>query len=330
MQQFQHRYPLDTLTGSSDYMQFQVVKYTPPGVRLANFGAEEIRRASQAGASFRDNTFRVRSSEDSISSSLRSRPKENSKGFVILPMPMQIGDRNEVAYNPGSLNALAAAAGSLLQTLSANPNMNLDANQLVTNARNAMSQVGGLVGGNMGGLATLGGDLATSLAINLIPGTNASFNDVLQRNRGVVVNPNMEFLFQGPKLRTFQFLFSFIPRSEREATEVKNILRVFKRHMAPKSNTTALGSNLAGGFLQTPDVFKIRYMSGSAQNPFLNKFKFCALTDMAVDYTAVGQGYMSYENGTPVATTITLQFTELSPVYAEDYDSEDGSTGVGF
>jgi hypothetical protein len=100
--------------------------------------------------------------------------------------------------------------------------------------------------------------------------------------------------------------------------------------MAPKSNTTALGSNLAGGFLQTPDVFKIRYMSGSRQNPFLNKFKFCALQDMAVDYTAVGQGYMSYENGTPVATTITLQFVELSPVYAEDYDSEEGSTGVGF
>jgi hypothetical protein len=330
MQQFQHRYPLDTLTGSSDYMQFQVVKYTPPGVRLANFGVEEIRRASQAGASFRDNTFRVRSSEDSISSSLRSRPKENSKGFLILPMPLKIGDRNEVGYNDGSLNSLAAAAGSLLQTLSANPNMNLDTNQLVTNARNALTQTGALLGGNMGGLATLGGELATSLAINLIPGTNASFNDVLQRNRGVILNPNMEFLFEGPRLRKFQFLFTLIPRSEREATEVKNIIRVFKRHMAPKSNTTALGSNLAGGFLQTPDVFKIRYMSGSRQNPFLNKFKFCALQDMAVDYTAVGQGYMSYENGTPVATTITLQFVELSPVYAEDYDSEEGSTGVGF
>lgn len=330
MQQFQHRYPLDTLTGSSDYMQFQVVKYTPPGVRLANFGVEEIRRASQAGASFRDDTFRVRSSEDSISSSLRSRPKENSKGFVILPMPLKIGDRNEVGYNDGSLNALAAAAGSLLQTLSANPNLNLDANQLVTNARNALTQTGALLGGNMGGLATLGGDLATSLAINLIPGTNASFNDVLQRNRGVILNPNMEFLFEGPRLRKFQFLFTLIPRNQREATEVKNIIRVFKRHMAPKSNTTALGSNLAGGFLQTPDVFKIRYMSGSRQNPFLNKFKFCALQDMAVDYTAVGEGYMSYENGTPVATTITLQFKELTPVYAEDYDSEEGSTGVGF
>ena len=330
MQQFQHRYPLDTLTGSSDYMQFQVVKYTPPGVRLANFGVEEIRRASQAGASFRDDTFRVRSSEDSISSSLRSRPKENSKGFVILPMPLKIGDRNEVGYNDGSLNALAAAAGSLLQTLSANPNLNLDANQLVTNARNALTQTGALLGGNMGGLATLGGDLATSLAINLIPGTNASFNDVLQRNRGVILNPNMEFLFEGPRLRKFQFLFTLIPRNQREATEVKNIIRVFKRHMAPKSNTTALGSNLAGGFLQTPDVFKIRYMSGSRQNPFLNKFKFCALQDMAVDYTAVGEGYMSYENGTPVATTITLQFVELSPVYAEDYDSEEGLTGVGF
>ena len=330
MQQFQHRYPLDTLTGSSDYMQFQVVKYTPPGVRLANFASEDIARAGRSGASFRDNIFRTSSTEDTISSSLRSRPKENSKGFVILPMPLKIGDRNQVGYNSGNLNSLAAAAGSMLETLMANPDKNLDLGGFVGNVQTMFKQLGGLVGGNMGGLATLGGDIATNLGINLIPGTNVGLNDLLARNRGVIINPNMEFLFQGPKLRSFQFLFTLIPRSEREATEVKNILRVFKRHMAPKSNTTALGSNLAGGFLQTPDVFKIRYMSGSAQNPFLNKFKFCALTDMAVDYTAVGQGYMSYENGTPVATTITLQFTELSPVYAEDYDSEDGSTGVGF
>ena len=330
MQQFQHRYPLDTLTGSSDYMQFQVVKYTPPGVRLTNFASEDIARAGRSGASFRDNFFRTSSTEDSISSSLRSRPKENSKGFVILPMPLAIGDRNQVGYNSGNLNSLAAAAGSMLETLMANPDQNLNFGGFVGNVQTMFRQLGGLVGGNMGGLATLGGDIATNLGINLIPGTNVGLNDLLARNRGVVLNPNMEFLFQGPKLRSFQFLFTLIPRSEREATEVKNIIRVFKRHMAPKSNTTALGSNLAGAFLQTPDVFKIRYMSGSRQNPFLNKFKFCALNDMAVNYTAVGEGYMSYENGTPVATTITLQFTELSPVYAEDYDSEEGSTGVGF
>ena len=330
MQQFQHRYPLDTLTGSSDYMQFQVVKYTPPGVRLANFASEDIARAGRSGASFRDNVFRTSSTEDSISSSLRSRPKENSKGFVILPMPLKIGDRNQVGYNSGNLNSLAAAAGSMLETLMANPDKNLDIGGFVGNVQTMFKQLGGLVGGNMGGLATLGGDIATNLGINLIPGTNVGLNDLLARNRGVIINPNMEFLFQGPKLRSFQFLFTLIPRSEREATEVKNIIRVFKRHMAPKSNTTALGSNLAGGFLQTPDVFKIRYMSGSAQNPFLNKFKFCALESMEVNYTGAGRGYASYDDGTPVVITMTLQFNELTPVYAEDYDSEDGSTGVGF
>ena len=330
MQQFQHRYPLDTLTGSSDYMQFQVVKYTPPGVRLANFASEDIARAGRSGASFRDNIFRTSSTEDTISSSLRSRPKENSKGFVILPMPLKIGDRNQVGYNSGNLNSLAAAAGSMLETLMANPDKNLDLGGFVGNVQTMFKQLGGLVGGNMGGLATLGGDIATNLGINLIPGTNVGLNDLLARNRGVIINPNMEFLFQGPKLRSFQFLFTLIPRSEREATEVKNIIRVFKRHMAPKSNTTALGSNLAGGFLQTPDVFKIRYMSGSAQNPFLNKFKFCALESMEVNYTGAGRGYASYDDGTPVVITMTLQFNELTPVYAEDYDSEDGSTGVGF
>ena len=44
-----------------------------------------------------------------------------------------------------------------------------------------------------------------------------------------------------------------------------------------------------------------------------------ALKDMNVSYTDAGS-YVTYEDGTPVKMTLTLRFTELNPVYAEDYN----------
>ena len=40
--------------------------------------------------------------------------------------------------------------------------------------------------------------------------------------------------------------------------------------------------------------------------------------------------YASYDDGTPVAMTMVLRFGELTPIYAEDYDSEFAQGGVGF
>ncbi len=48
---------------------------------------------------------------------------------------------------------------------------------------------------------------------------------------------------------------------------------------------------------------------------------------------AVGTGsntYATYSDGTPVHMQLTLQFQELTPIYAEDYDSTEGKSGVGY
>ena len=71
-------------------------------------------------------------------------------------------------------------------------------------------------------------------------------------------------------------------------------------------------------------------MSGGEEHPFLHKHKICALTNMDVNYTGTGT-YATYEDATPVQVNMTLTFTELSPIYQEDYTENPGDDeGVGF
>jgi len=73
-------------------------------------------------------------------------------------------------------------------------------------------------------------------------------------------------------------------------------------------------------------------MSGKNKHPFLNSFKIGVLTDMKVDYTASGT-YATY-SGTlksPVHMRMTLQFSEINPVYKEDYEGKGNEMpGVGY
>ena len=129
----------------------------------------------------------------------------------------------------------------------------------------------------------------------------------------------MELLFTGPKLRSFTFAFKFTPRFSKEAEEVRQIIRAFKKHSSPRKG---------GNFLKTPNIFQIRYLGEGGQNhQFLNRFKLCALTNMTVNYTGDGV-YATYDDGTPVSSIMTLTFNELTPVYNEDYDGSVG--GVGY
>jgi hypothetical protein len=70
-------------------------------------------------------------------------------------------------------------------------------------------------------------------------------------------------------------------------------------------------------------------MSGGRRHPYLNRFKICALGNITVNYTGSGT-YATYSDATPVHMTMTLTFQELTPIYAEDYETGTGSEGTGF
>jgi hypothetical protein len=328
-----YRYPLDVLNSSSDYFMLQAVKYTAPGVGLAgqSQALSEIIGASpgtnQPQLSEAGNNLRPPTSDGQ----LRKNEKENTLAYYILPMPPQIGTNNQVGWDKGEINAAGSAIAALGQELMKNSSGSpIPTLEGLGQAFNKVRNFGSMLTGQAGAGGGLMGDYLTSLMINLIPGNQVSPSDIFARNRGIVINPNMEFLFKGPNLRQFRFTFLLIARNKKESDHIRDMVRSLKKHMSPKKTIDTFGDNqLFGAFLQTPDVFKLSYMKGTSGHPYLNTFKYCAMTGISVNF-AEGMTYMSYDDGAPVAVGLSMDFTELTPIYAEDYDSDYAGGGVGF
>ena len=153
-----------------------------------------------------------------------------------------------------------------------------------------------------------------SAVINAAVGSNINANQIMARQSGQIINQNLELLFNSVSLRPFGFRWDISPRDKKEAKVVKEMFLQLKMRSSPK--------RLKGGemaFLSTPDVFRISYRKGGNVHPFLNKFKICALTSVGVNYTGSGQ-YSTYADGTPVHMKLDLAFTELEPIYRDDYE----------
>tara|TARA_X000001036_G_scaffold402423_1_gene408214 strand:- start:5877 stop:7196 length:1320 start_codon:yes stop_codon:yes gene_type:complete len=223
-------------------------------------------------------------------------------GSVILPMPLNISSQNNVNFSDDNMNAFQAGLGDIVQ--------------------NAISgDVGGAVNNAMGALGANASEakktLRAKIAQDIVGGGN-----LLTRTTGAVLNSNMELLFKGPQLRTFSFDYKLTPRDKAEAQSCKQIIRMFKKAMAPKIKGGAL-------FLYTPNVFLINFIHKGQNHPFLNKIKPCALTGLGVNFTPDG-AYMTYEDGSPVAYSLQFSFSEMEPIYDIDYENDEGAEGTGF
>ena len=174
---------------------------------------------------------------------------------------------------------------------------------------------------------TLGGDLTPDVIKSWFAGKAIGTN-ILGRATGQTINNNVEVLFNGPGLRTFNYNYRFTPREPKEAVMIKNIIRFFKKQMAPKRSTSRI-------FLKSPNVFKLKYVFKNGDHPFLNNIKMCALNGFTVDYTPDGS-YSTYSDGgegdgSKTSYNVGLSFMEMTPIYNEDFfrDSE-GREGTGF
>jgi hypothetical protein len=112
------------------------------------------------------------------------------------------------------------------------------------------------------------------------------------------------------------------PRSAKEATNVKRIIRMFKQGSAARKLNSQSGAGARSLFLGTPNVFKLSYKTaGNEDISGLNKFKICALVNMNVVYAPDGQ-WAAYAEGQPVSVQMSLNFQEIEPVYESDYQDK--------
>jgi len=234
--------------------------------------------------------------------------KKISRGTVTLPMQPGIQEGNTVNWGEDKINPLQIAALGVSDKL-----MDFD-------FQGAMQEV-------LESAKAAGGDLTPELIKSFFAGKAIGAN-IIGRGTGQTINNNVEVLFNGPGLRTFNYNYRFTPREPKEATEVKRIIRFFKKQMAPKRSTSRI-------FLKSPNVFKLKYKFKNGDHPFLNNIKMCALNGFTVDYTPDGS-YSTYSDGgegdgSMTSYNVGLSFMEMTPIYNDDFwrDSE-GREGTGF
>ena len=297
-------YGREGIEGGQDHIILEQFSYKPPQrEQLKDLTNQENR----------DSTY--------LSGVTRNSVLRTFLGMVKLPIPNNLSFSNGVAWGNGRANPLEMAA--------------------FMSSQNAVRQA--VMDGNFGGaFSSIGGDIKAVLndikkgkvsgptgeAISAVisqfalgrVGIQVDANQMLARTVGTVINPNLELLFNGPKLRNFVFSFNFAPNDELDASVMRRIQRFFKQGMAP-------GRSIENRiFLGSPNIFRIRYRTNEGQRiKGLPLHKICALTTCEINYAPDGV-YQSYEDASagssPVRTIMNLNFTELTPIFRSDYLNE--------
>jgi len=277
------RYPEDIGTTKQDVIRFTMLEYKPSGVGALTSAGAPSQRSSTDFAN------------------------RTSLGTVVLPIPSGISDTNSADWGSNSMNVLqAAAAATAYKTITEGFTAGTESFGASVKSFSEESATKKAVGAAFAG-AAMGGDGAA----------------LLSRAEGIVTNPNMELLFNGPQLRPFSFTFKMSARSRTEAQSIIKILNFFKRGMSPIKSK----SNL---FLKAPNTFRIQYLHRTGEeekdHPYIGRIKECALQSCTVNYTPEGQ-YATFYDGVLVSYEITMQFQELEPVFDVDYEGLDDQIG---
>lgn len=317
----QLRYPYARIEDGMDFLKIQIASYTPPDLNLEglikvdNPGGKDNPSGVKATITRGQGTFALTNATGSNTtvSENGGRVLKHPKHTIFLPIPRQIQDANSVSYDSSKLDPLEAAGSAIIKQGIESPSVGL-----VQDALKAIGEGVDLIGENTDAIASA----IAGRAIGALGG-NVTANALIARGSGAILNPNLESLFQGVKLRQFPFTFEFFPRNPTEAEQVKMIIRVLKRSMSAKNNR----EKGRGVFIKQPDIFQLRYMKGASEHPFLNKFLPMHLTDMKINYAASGT-YSTFYDGTPSHMSVSCSFQEVNPVYQEDFD--DAGQGVGY
>ena len=239
-------------------------------------------------------------------------------GHITLPIPDGVSDANKVNFGDGNLNPVQAlladdVTAALMGEETTGVKFQDELQSTFEGANKFSKEVKEAIGGFFSA-KTLGMDK----------------DELISRTQGRIFNNNLELLFKGPTLRTFNFRYKMSPRDETEIKQVMKIIKAFKQ-------SSAVQKSKSGIFLVTPNTYKLEFKKGgrglgNKNHMFLPKIKECALMQVAVDYMPEGS-YMTYENedpsleGSMVTYIITLSFQELEPLFNDDYFTLEG---VGF
>ena len=317
----QLRYPKDTLYDkSTDYMSFEFYQYIPPF-------SKEITGTDQSPINsvgyYNTSGNQEKKASDELSTVYLYMPEDVSSSFA--------ADWGDKSFTNVQRDALRLAGATAAGRAGATGAAAIDA------ARNAAGRVNSLIA------------QAVTSGINNIPGNIGGANNINQTlgsTVGTVLNPNVELLFNSFGLRKFNHTWKFAPQSKPEAEEIKKIYNTFKKASLPKYGTAGnelfnkikeglikkdpeaekldREVNINNNYIGVPNLVQVKYKKGAALHPWLPKWKLAVITGVEINFTPDGT-FATYDDGSPVATSMTVSFQETKLVYGNEIniDSEE-------
>ena len=318
------QYPLDLGTdGNSHFIAFFVKQVDPSKVAIAQANADkEAQKSKKALSNMQsggggaqivepgapDKTAEqqqiTKMQKDAKSSRLgtgkkylsiqeKTRPTSKLVKTIALYFPPSVQQTYNLTYNEQEISRQAAFAASVIQAF-------VGKGSLQDAFKSAVDPA-------MEGIKSVINQMGIGAVDAVAPGASA----LIALNRGKVLAPKMEVMFENIGKRSFSYSFTFTPSSEQEANEVDKIIQAFRFHAA------ADYADDFGFELTIPDQFEIEYYTqNNTPNGYLHKIGTCVLE--SVDVTYGGEKMTWHETGPkgapPTKTTMALSFKELMTV----------------
>ena len=293
------RYPLESpLDSNADYVSFTFYNYEPPFGRSVGNGAGQGTGTDTPTGGTNDTK-----SYNRYNQSVVSKTRNDELKPILLYMPEDVQSMYSQKWGGAEFGSVAAG---LMQTTGTS---GLDVFSAIS--ENAPGVVKAAIFDNL------------RKATNKVTGSNISNNQFLGGVSGTILNPNTEMMYDGPNLRTFDLTFKLVAYSQKESKEIRKICNTFKKAMLPSFGGGAIFGIAAnqGNLISIPNVCDVVFMRGGEKHPYLSQYKTCAISDVAVNYTADG-AYATYEDGSPVATSLRISFKEMKNIFAGEIKME--------
>ena len=317
------QYPLDLGTdGNSHFIAFFVKQVDPSKVAIAQANADkEAQKSKKALSNMQSggggaqivepggdlheesrqsqalqreaNSNRLGTGKKYLSIQEKTRPTSELVKTIALYFPPSVQQTYNLTYNEQEISRHAAFAASVIQAF-------VGKGSLQDAFKSAVDPA-------MEGIKSVINQMGIGALDAVAPGAQA----LIALNRGKVLAPKMEVMFENIGKRSFSYSFTFTPSSEQEANEVDKIIQAFRFHAA------ADYADDFGFELTIPDQFEIEYYTqNNTPNGYLHKIGTCVLE--SVDVTYGGEKMTWHETGPkgapPTKTTMALSFKELMTV----------------
>lgn len=224
---------------------------------------------------------------------------------IALYMPPTVSVSYGANYNDTEIGILAESGGEVIQAF-------MDVKSAGGDTASAVEAATKVAGGGVK-------DAINKFALTTLDAAAQGASALIAMERGKIITPRMEMMFSGIGRRSFSYDFTFIPKSKQESDRIEEIIKMFKIHM----HSSFVGGDVRE--MEIPNYFNIRYMYRGNENEHLNKISTCVLTKLDVNYGS--DRYVSYDDGAPQTTKISLGFTEMEIITRDKIENSDG---IGF